>query len=217
MKAKTSQLLFSYWNELRAGRLAPRRFEVEPSAIATILPDTFILERENRHQYIFRLAGTRFCDHFGREFRGRNLLDLWTTEDREVAIGLLESVTRDGGVGLMGFLAQGPDGPVASFEMLLLPLVHTGQAITRVLGSMAPLPPLPRDGYGAIIQLGLNTFEVVWPDGRPHAVVARTQAPAPFLRDTGTSRLVRSDRRAFRVYDGGRKDAAPGTRPPGSK
>ncbi len=206
MKVRTSQQLFAYWNDLRAGRLAPRRFEVEPAAIAGILPDTFILEREDRHEYMFRLAGTRICDRFGREFRGRNILDLWTPEDREVLIRVLESVTRDGGVGVVGLMAAAEDSPQASFEMLLLPLVHTGQSISRVMGSLAPVAPMQPYATAPYTQLELATFDVIWPDGRPHAVVARSTSPSPFIRDNSDSKVVRIERRSFRVYQGGRTD-----------
>lgn len=217
MKVKTSQQLYAYWNELRGGRLAPRRFEVEPSAIAAILPDTFILERADRLDYVFRLAGTRICEAFGREFRGRNLLELWNPSDREVVIRVLESVTRDGGVGVIGLMATGAGGSQVGFEMLLLPLIHTGQSIARVLGSLAPLSAWPDYGAEPFEIIELSTFEVIWPDGRPYGLLARTEAPSPFVRDLGASRLVRSDRRAFRVFDGGRKDPVVGARPIGSK
>ena len=45
MKQRTIQTLYAYWNELRAGRIAPRRLEIEPSRISSILPETFMLER----------------------------------------------------------------------------------------------------------------------------------------------------------------------------
>lgn len=217
MKVRTSQQLFAYWNELRSGRLAPRRFEVEPSAISTILPDTFILERQDRHDYMFRLAGTRICDRFGREFRGRNLLDLWTPEDREVVIRVLESVTRDGGVGVIGLMAGSDGGTLAAFEMLLLPLIHTGQSISRVMGSLAPINALQPFAHAPFAQLELSTFDVIWPDGRPHALIARSTAPAPFLRETGDAKVVRFERRSFRVYEGGRKDNVIDIGKPGPK
>ena len=77
MKQKTSQILFAYWNEVRGSRVAPRRFEIEPSRISEILPETFILERLDRETYRFRLAGTRICEEFGQELRGTNFLDGW--------------------------------------------------------------------------------------------------------------------------------------------
>jgi hypothetical protein len=217
MKVRTSQQLYAYWNDLRGGRLAPRRFEVEPAAIAGILPDTFILEREDRHDYMFRLAGTRICDRFGREFRGRNLLDLWTAEDREVVIRVLESVTRDGAVGVIGLMAGTGDGPQAAFEMLLLPLVHTGQSISRVLGALAPVAPLQPYATEPYNTVELATFDVIWPDGRPHALISRAAAPAPFLRETGDAKVVRFERRSFRVYQGGRTDDVIGNGKPGPK
>ena len=42
---RSLQTLYGYWNELRAGRLAPQRLEIEPSRIAGILSETFMLER----------------------------------------------------------------------------------------------------------------------------------------------------------------------------
>src|SRR4051812_13786849 len=45
MQQRTLQTLYGYWNEVRAGRLAPQRLEIEPSRIAGILSETFMLER----------------------------------------------------------------------------------------------------------------------------------------------------------------------------
>ena len=77
MKQKTSQILYAYWNGVRGERMAPRRFEIEPARIATILPETFILERLDTDTFVYRLAGTRMCEQFGCEFRGANFLDGW--------------------------------------------------------------------------------------------------------------------------------------------
>ena len=209
MKTRPCQQLFAYWNDLRGNRLAPRRFEVEPSAISAILPDTFILEREDRFEYPFRLAGTRICDRFGREFRGRNLLAVWSQPDREVVVRVLETVTRDGGVGRISFTAASAGGLAEDFELLLLPLVHTGQAISRVMGAIAPLDgglAIPIEPY---VTLTLGQFDTIWPDGRPHAVIARSEAPAPFIKDHGNAKVIRLERRSFRVYQGGLSEVGP--------
>ena len=63
MQQKTLQTLYSYWNEVRAGRLAPQRLEIEPSRIAGILSETFMLERIDAASYQYRLAGTRLSEH----------------------------------------------------------------------------------------------------------------------------------------------------------
>ncbi|MEO1650333.1 MAG: PAS domain-containing protein, partial [Pseudomonadota bacterium] len=65
MKHTTSHSLFSYWNEVRRGRPAPRRFDIEPSRISHILAETLILERIDFETYRFRLAGTKVSQAFG--------------------------------------------------------------------------------------------------------------------------------------------------------
>jgi len=57
MKHPSNRELFEYWNMLRGERLAPERADIEPSAIRTILGDTFVLERDGWKDPVFRLAG----------------------------------------------------------------------------------------------------------------------------------------------------------------
>ena len=70
MNQNGSITLFHYWNRLRDGRPAPKRSEVEPADIKSLLADTFILERDTRGEAVFRLAGTRLCASYGRELKG---------------------------------------------------------------------------------------------------------------------------------------------------
>lgn len=203
MKERTSHLLFTYWNEVRASRLAPRRFEIEPSRIASILPETFVLERQSRSEYPFRLAGTRLCEQFMREFRGRNLLELWQGEDREAGERVLESVCRDGAVGVIGFEASARTRRRVTCEMVLLPLVHSGNEISRLLGSIAIAEQPSWLGSEPLWETHITSFNLIWPDGKPHAVVSRLERQAPFARNAQAARIVKAERRSFRVYDGG--------------
>src|SRR5512145_440828 len=82
MQQRTLQILYAYWNGLRAGRIAPARLEIDPSRIGAILPEILLLERVDADTYCFRLAGTRLCEIFGSELRGSNLLDGWPAADR---------------------------------------------------------------------------------------------------------------------------------------
>ena len=51
MQQPTSSQLYAYWDHVRNGRVAPRRFEIEPSMIAAVLPETFIVDRQGRIRY----------------------------------------------------------------------------------------------------------------------------------------------------------------------
>ena len=56
----------------------------------------------------------------------------------------------------------------------------------------------------AITTLQLATAQIIWPAGRPHAVASRMVQQAPFSTALSTGRIVRQDRRQFRVFDGGK-------------
>lgn len=215
MKERTSQLLYAYWNDVRGDRVAPRRFDIEPSRITAILPDTFILERLSRTEYAFRLAGTRLCELFGREFRGTNLLQLLDEQaDREALERVLESVCREGAAGIVTLEARDRADRGLRLEMLLLPLVHSGLEISRVLGSLVASGASTWLGQETILAPRLKTFNLVWPDGRPHALLEKSDRQAPFVRGARHSRIVHSERRSFRVYEGGLSDQDPSASKP---
>ena len=203
MKDAVSQALYSYWNEVRGDRLAPQRFEIEPSRIASILPDTFILERVDGSASRFRLAGTRICETFGAEFRGVNVLDLFGEADRVGLRRQLAVIARQGACGLLTIATQSETGLTANFEMLILPLFHTRDVVDRFIGAMVPLAPEPWLGTVPLTVKGIVEQELIWPDGRAHAMIDNMHHQPPFMPHIREARIVRSDRRQFRVYDGG--------------
>ena len=69
MKHQATRDLYAYWQQLRRGRTAPDRSEIEPADIRHLLGHTFILEVVSRREFRFRLAGTRVCALFGREMK----------------------------------------------------------------------------------------------------------------------------------------------------
>ena len=124
MQQRTSHILYNYWNEVRGTRLAPRRFDIEPSHISSILAETFILERVDNHTYSFRLAGTRICEQFGMEFRGRNFIDLAGEDGRAAMQQDFATITDQGAAGLFELEARDRENKPVHFEALALPLLH---------------------------------------------------------------------------------------------
>lgn len=210
MKHKTSKLLYDYWDQIRAGRKAPKRFEVEPANIGTILPETFILEYDDAQTINFRLAGTRICEQFGREFRGVNILELWSDSDRITLERHVALIRTDAAIGVSTFTASTSQGNTAQFELLLLPLYHTRPIISRFLGAISVIDTPSWLGHEQLRTLSLTGNKVIWPDGapsQPHKeVFARTK---PTLVDNNHGRIVRYDRRQFRVFEGGLAKSPP--------
>lgn len=204
MKQKTTQALYAYWNEVRAGRLAPRRLEIEPSRLSPILAETFMLERMDAATYRYRLAGTRLCEIFGTELRETNILDGWNDADRLAVARSLSSMREQGAVVLLTFETGVDTARRVKFEALLLPLIHADGKIGRVIGTMTATTSPHWLGYERLVGKRLIQSELIWPDGRPHAVVERTNTGAPFLAAVRQGRVVTDERRRFRVVDGGR-------------
>ena len=197
MQQTTSKQLYAYWDRVRNERPAPRRFEIEPARIAPLLPETFIAACDGPFSYRFRLAGTRICEQFGRELRGADLLGLFEATDRHVFSSLLRHVVSDAAVGHLLFNADSDANRRASFELLVMPLIHTGTAINRLLGPISAIEPPFWLGSAPLIRLELADMHLIWPDGDP------SPAKAPSARTASAAELVTLARKRFRVFEGG--------------
>jgi hypothetical protein len=192
MQQPTSRQLYAYWDGVRNGRIAPRRFEIEPAKIASLLPETFIAECAGLLGFRFRLAGTKICEQFGRELRGVDFLTLWEAEDRDAIATLVRNVLADGAVGHGIFKAYTNQAPrQASFELTLMPLIHTGQTVNRLLGAITAIDPPFWLGAEPLVRFGIVELHLHWPEGVP-----------AFVADSGAE-VVRLARRRFRVVEGG--------------
>ncbi len=203
MKQHTSQVLYAYWNEVRGERMAPRRFDIEPAHLGSVLAETFILECDDAKGTIFRLAGTRVCDTFGKEFRGATFLDIFAIEDRPALVHALDDVRTHGAVLVLEAEARAPGHASVRFEILLMPLVHTGTSISRLLGSITAIDPPVWLGSEPLPELDLLRNQLLWPDGRPHVVAEKFRSQPVLIPELAGARVVRVNRRSFRVLDGG--------------
>lgn len=194
MQQTTSKQLYAYWDRVRNGRLAPRRFEIEPAKVAPLLPETFIAECEGLFSYRFRLAGTRICEHFGKELRGEDLLQFWTAEDRHGLTSLLRHVVCDAAACHVLFSAHNEERREARFELVVMPLIHAGGAINRLLGAITAIDPPFWLGSRPLVAFTMADMHLIWPDGEP-----RPQTfPSPPARSEDAG-----GRKRFRVYPGG--------------
>lgn len=206
MKQTASLWLYTYWNSLRHGRVAPNRFEIEPLRIGPLLPETFILEANSDHKFRFRLAGTKVCDIYGLELKGLDFLTLWNrAEDREAIETMLLTIREDGSAGVLEFTGYNEDNDRCRFEILLLPLIHAGERINRVIGILAPAEEPYWLGARRLTTQFIDDIDLIWPDTRPEWQFVSSEGRSEATIDAG--RIVSANGRLFRVLDGGRKDA----------
>lgn len=209
MKHKSSQLLYAYWNTVRGSRIAPKRFDIEPGRLGTVLPDTFILELNGDGSLVYRLAGTRLSEGFSQDLRGRDFLEGLSAEDRAKLAPQIDSVISKGAVLVQVIEIENSAGTRALIEVLLLPLVHTRNMIDRFVGSIVWLSdPVPLKEH-TLQAKRLQSSKLFWPNGLIKPPVLRAPGldsadrQSPFVPHIRNARIVRQDRRQFRVYDGG--------------
>ena len=204
MKQTTIQTLFAYWDGKRAGRIAPRRLEIEPARIAAILSETFMLECAGG-DYRYRLAGSRLCELFGYELRGTNFLAGWSDGDLALIERLMSAVCGEGAVAHLAIEAGIDARHRIELEVLLLPLLHVGDTIGRVIGAMSPTSQPHWLDKGRLSSRRLLRHELVRPerlaeDGMP---TNGDRGRPRLLPALGDLRIVHSERRQFRVLEGG--------------
>ncbi len=188
MKTTSTRLIFQYWDQLRGARSAPERGEIEPGAVRHALLDTFILENQ-RDRLSIRLAGTRLCALFGGELRERDFASLWPDPATRIELlRMIDAVMDESAGAISGLTMRTPQGSVADFELLMLPLRHGGKTHARLLGALSPISPPVWLGVEPIAAAEIRSMRIIWPSGIP-----RSAMPSPEER-----------RQRFSVVPGGR-------------
>ena len=210
MKQDGSIALFHYWNRLRKGRPAPKRTEIEPADIKTLLTDTFILERDTRGEAVFRLAGTRLCAIYGRELKGFSFPSLWREKDQRLVARLACGVFESDSVVVIAFDGISRNKRSNPFEMVILPL-DGGVDSPRSLGAMSAAQKPFWLGADPIVEAQVESVRVVDPDREPMFLKNRPAIDVPALSPSelpspeGDRRKAGSRRiRHLLVFDGGR-------------
>lgn len=202
MNNPASKQLYAYWNEVRGDRHAPRRFEIEPARLAALLPDAFILERFGDMDIRYRLAGTRLIEHFGSDFRGTSFFDGFVAGDKRIIERRIRNMVNLGGGALLEINSATPSGREVSHECIILPLMHLRDTVDRFVGCVSALDEPAWLGEEPLSQRSLTSSRAILNADEAASLVPFPQ-PAALDENIRTARIVRSQRRYFRVYDGG--------------
>ncbi|GLQ36044.1 hypothetical protein GCM10007939_23280 [Amylibacter marinus] len=128
--------LFTYWEQLRDGRMAPIRSEIDPRRIKGTLQHTFILERVTHGAPKFRLAGIEVCDLLGMELRGMPGHALFDDIDRARFNDILEGVLQSPHIAELRLQGKLAADHMVRAKMILLPLQGDKGELNRVLGAI---------------------------------------------------------------------------------
>ena len=204
MVQQQTQDLLNYWNQVRQGRQAPKRIEITPSDISPLLPVTFILEVTKDKELKFRLAGSKMCEIFGKEFRGLNFFDCWPPMEQSILSRHLSQLINEGTIVTINCEAKAPNGETAECEILFLPLTHSGTTIDRILGAVTLQEDHPWIG---LIDLEFHMItEIHTSYIRLNILNETSNTPPSKLAFLPHKRLVQGKNCQLRVFDGGKTD-----------
>ena len=205
MQHTVSLELYSYWIQLKRGRFAPQRCEIEPSGISSLLSNTFILETDGLEGTSFRLAGTDTCALFGRDLKGTDFLDLWSDHGRESLVSSLCILRNDVAGIFTTWSGRTERYHETNGELLLLPLMHDGR-IKRVLGSFSTFETPYWQGTFPMVSIRLDDIRVILPS--QHGLPPYQQVETPII-ETKPPVLGQLGRRVrhLTIYEGGQNQA----------
>ena len=129
--------LLSYWERLRAGRIAPMRSELDPREIRGALDHTFVLELTRYGTVRFRLAGIKICDLMGMELRGMPAHSVVDLDERKVFDAVLADLLADPKIVELQLVNRQARPNLGTARMLLLPMRSETGKISRILGCVS--------------------------------------------------------------------------------
>ena len=136
--------MLEYWRVRCTNAGAPTRTSIDPSDLATLLPQVFMLGRRDAGLYRFRLAGGLVADLHHQDLRNADILGLWSGSDRLRLAAALESSRRRAEPFVVAAEARAQDGLDCPMQVLFAPLRGPDGRPDRVMGLYQPTAMLTR-------------------------------------------------------------------------
>jgi hypothetical protein len=205
MRNRKTMELFQYGNAVRGNRDLPRRDEIAPADIRSLLPDLFILQRQPDGTIRFRLAGTRVCTLFGYELRDQQFSVLWQETETAEITRIAERVMTQCAPMLISASGKTAAGDALELELLLAPLASADGENDRVLAVLSPLSRPSWLHMTPITRLAASGLSVLDPGrntslGQAYSPAGATSVSVVDGRDRISGRMLH-----LRVFDGGRR------------
>jgi hypothetical protein len=142
--------IYRYWDSKRRGRAMPQRPDIDPSEIARLLPNIFMVDVEREPlRFRYRLIGTAICEFLGRDFTGRTIDAVNYRPEQAAELqkinGTVVETARP--VACKGTIFYVPGREWLLTEAILLPLGKDGiNADIIIGGQIAVRPPKAAEG-----------------------------------------------------------------------
>jgi hypothetical protein len=133
------EALYAYWDRKRAGRSMPSRADIDPSDVARLMSQVFIVDvGAEEGKPVYRLFGTALVSLFGREMTGRPVAEGLPSQAAEEALARYRTVIRDRRPHYHRARLHEPRNDYTDVERLLLPLSPNDIRVDMVIGLVVP-------------------------------------------------------------------------------
>lgn len=190
--------LKTYWENLRAGRVAPYRSEIDPREFKHALENMFILEIVGDKNIRVRLAGMKMCEMMGMEVRGMSPRAFMMPGDRSKFDDAILQVVEKPSVTEFVMETVDYNGRSSTAYMLMMPLRSDFGEITRILGCITD----SGDAYEAPVRMRITRMkseEIKFDETADEAKVAGFAERQPRFAD-------KSGRPSLSAITGGAKE-----------
>lgn len=129
--------LSAYWDSLPREGAAPRRAQIDASALGDLLPHAFLAELVTPRVARLRIVGHQIESLQGLDLRGMPLTCLFSGAARQEVMAALDHVSR-GARAMLSITSEGGFArPPVKGVLMLLPLKGHSGRISNVLGALA--------------------------------------------------------------------------------
>jgi len=130
--------VFDAWESRRAGRIGPKRDEISPAPLRSVLASTFIIDVvDGGRDFRFRFAGDRIIQFMGRRFAGMLLSELTGSPFFDSMHAMYSGcVAAKAPVGSGIRQASYPGKEFLEIEAMVLPLSEDGVDVTHLFGAL---------------------------------------------------------------------------------
>lgn len=182
MHNRASREIFDYWVRLAGERPAPLRTEIDPVALRRYLPHLFIAAladpADASADLTFRLAGTRICDMFGREFRGAAYEEMWFDKTNRQPFEIAANAIQYERPVLLEVHVLRP-ADERPYDLLLMPMRPYDESFSdRLLGALLPRSEALAATATPAAGLLLDRWTFLERDGRTPATNTTQTTPA---------------------------------------
>jgi hypothetical protein len=150
-----TERLIEYWRARKIGAANPLRSAIDPTELASLLPQVFVLGRVGPGRCVFRLAGGLLADLHQRDLRQQDWLGLWDAGERMRVATALETARRRSEPIVIVAEGRTASGRKAAFEITLAPLRGAEGQPDRYIGLYQPTSPL-----AALLSESISCFTV---------------------------------------------------------